>query len=84
MNRLVGIRNNLIICTKHLLIPPQLELNKETGIYCLTMELPCAIDFVLFQSTTSIELIDTEKNQAVVSVCDCDPLVICSIRLSTT
>ncbi|RZB77484.1 Bardet-Biedl syndrome 7 protein -like, partial [Asbolus verrucosus] len=50
-------------------------LSKETATYTLTMEVPTAIDNILLQSNVAIDLLDVEKNSAVVSHSASDPSV---------
>lgn len=48
----------------------QFTLDKETSTYNLSIELPTAIDNILIQCNIPIELLDVEKNSAVVSYSD--------------
>ncbi|KAJ3630530.1 hypothetical protein MTP99_011722 [Tenebrio molitor] len=50
-------------------------LSKETATYILTMEVPTAIDNILLQSNVPVDLLDVEKNSAVVSYSDSDRTV---------
>lgn len=50
-------------------------LNKDDASYTLSLEVPTAIDNVLLQSDVPINLLDVEKNSAVVSHSDSDPKV---------
>lgn len=50
-------------------------LNKDDASYTLTLEVPTAIDNVLMQSDVPVDLLDVEKNSAVVSHSDTDPQV---------
>ncbi|XP_060707336.1 Bardet-Biedl syndrome 7 protein isoform X2 [Hemiscyllium ocellatum] len=47
-------------------------LNRDDASYCLTMEVQTAIDNVLLQSDVPIDLLDVDKNSAVVSFSRCD------------
>lgn len=51
-------------------------LNKDDASYTLSLEVPTAIDNVLLQSDVPINLLDVEKNSAVVSHSDSDPKVL--------
>ncbi|CAG9839510.1 unnamed protein product [Diabrotica balteata] len=44
-------------------------LDKNTSTYNLSIEVPTAIDNILLQCNTEIDLLDVEKNSAVVSYC---------------
>ncbi|KAI4462734.1 bardet-biedl syndrome 7 protein [Holotrichia oblita] len=48
-------------------------LNKTAAAYTLTLEVPTAIDNVLLQSNVPVDLLDVEKNSAVVSYSEQDP-----------
>lgn len=50
-------------------------LNTTDASYTLTLEVPTAIDNVLLQSDVPIDLLDVEKNSAVVSHSDSSPQV---------
>lgn len=50
-------------------------LSKEDAVYHLSIEVETAIDNVLIQSDVPIELLDVEKNSAVVSRSTCYPNV---------
>ncbi|XP_053685731.1 Bardet-Biedl syndrome 7 protein homolog [Sabethes cyaneus] len=49
-------------------------LCKEDATYALTIELPTPIEHVLLQCDAPINLIDVEKNSAVVSFSECDKM----------
>ncbi|XP_071846430.1 BBSome complex member BBS7-like isoform X1 [Apostichopus japonicus] len=48
------------------------SLNRDDASYILSIEVKAAIDNVLLQSDVPIDLLDTEKNSAVVSYSSCD------------
>lgn len=48
-------------------------LNKEDASYTLSLELQTPIDNVLLQSDVPVDLLDVEKNSAVVSYSSCSP-----------
>ncbi|XP_076319591.1 BBSome complex member BBS7-like isoform X4 [Tachypleus tridentatus] len=48
-------------------------LNHEDASYLLTIEVQTAIDNVLIQSDVPVDLLDSERNSAVVSYSACDP-----------
>lgn len=50
-------------------------LSKSDTSYILTLEVPTAIDNVLLQSDVPIDLLDVEKNSAVVSYSEAEPQV---------
>lgn len=50
-------------------------LSKSSAAYTLSLEVPTAIDNVLLQSNVPIDLLDVEKNSAVVSYSEQDPKV---------
>lgn len=52
----------------------QMVLSQD-GIYTLSIEIPAPIEFVLLQSDIAIELLDVDKNSAVVSQSKSDALV---------
>ncbi|KAF5285041.1 hypothetical protein FQR65_LT02353 [Abscondita terminalis] len=47
--------------------------SKEDASYILTLEVPTAIDNVLLQSNVPVDLLDVEKNSAVVSFSEAEP-----------
>ncbi|KAF2879488.1 hypothetical protein ILUMI_26683 [Ignelater luminosus] len=54
-------------------IKDSMVLSKDDASYILTLEVPTAIDNVLLQSDVPINLLDVEKNSAVVSFSEPDP-----------
>lgn len=52
-----------------------MSLSKEDASYLLSVEIPAPIEFVLLQCDVPIELLDVEKNTAVVSYSKCEPMV---------
>lgn len=52
-----------------------MTLHKTDAAYLLTIEVQTAIDNVLIQSNVPVEILDVEKNSAVVSHSACDPKV---------
>lgn len=52
----------------------QMVLSQD-GSYTLSIELPAPIEFVLLQSDVPVELLDIDKNSAVVSLSKSDPMV---------
>ena len=55
-----------------------MTLNKEDASYLLTIEVQTPIDNVMLQSDVPVDLLDVEKNSAVVSYSTCDQ----SVRIS--
>lgn len=53
-------------------INDQFNLNHEDASYLLTLEVQTAIDNVLIQSNVPVDLLDSERNSAVVSYSSCD------------
>lgn len=53
-------------------INDKFSLNRDDASYTLSIEVKAAIDNVLLQSDVPIDLLDTEKNSAVVSYSACD------------
>nr|XP_045592027.1 Bardet-Biedl syndrome 7 protein homolog isoform X1 [Procambarus clarkii]XP_045592028.1 Bardet-Biedl syndrome 7 protein homolog isoform X1 [Procambarus clarkii] len=51
----------------------KMSLNRSDASYLLSLEVQTAIDNVLLQSDVPIDLLDVEKNSAVVSYSTCDP-----------
>nr|CAD7256790.1 unnamed protein product [Timema shepardi] len=51
----------------------EMILNKEDASYSLMLEVQSPIDNVLIQSDVPLDLLDVERNSAVVSYSDCDP-----------
>lgn len=49
-----------------------MTLNRSDASYLLSLEVQTAIDNVLLQSDVPIDLLDVEKNSAVVSYSTCD------------
>ena len=50
-------------------------LNRSDASYLLTLEVQTAIDNVLLQSDVPVDLLDVERNSAVVSYSTCEPEV---------
>lgn len=50
-------------------------MNKEDASYLLTLEVESPIDTILIQSDVPVDLLDVEKNSAVVSFSHCEPEV---------
>lgn len=50
-------------------------LSKEEAAYTLSIELIVPIDYILLQCDVPIDLLDVEKNSAVVSITPCNPNV---------
>lgn len=48
-------------------------LNRDDASYSLSIEVQTAIDVVMLQSNVPVDLLDSEKNSAVVSYSPCDP-----------
>ncbi|XP_076069179.1 BBSome complex member BBS7-like isoform X2 [Oratosquilla oratoria] len=54
-------------------VKDKMSLNRSDASYLLSLEVQTAIDNVLLQSDVPIDLLDVEKNSAVVSYSTCDP-----------
>lgn len=52
-----------------------MTLSKADASYILSLEVPTAIDNVLLQSNVPVDLLNVEKNSAVVSHSDPEPQV---------
>ena len=57
-------------------INDRFTLSQSDASYLLSLELETPIDNVLLQSDCPVDLLDVEKNSAVVSYSSCDPEVI--------
>ena len=55
-----------------------MTLSKEDASYLLTIEVQTPIDNVMLQSDVPVDLLDVEKNSAVVSYSTCDQAVSCA------
>ncbi|XP_074649766.1 BBSome complex member BBS7-like [Tubulanus polymorphus] len=64
---------NAISAVPHFSINDKFVLNREDASYTLSLEVQMAIDNVLLQSDVPIDLLDVDKNSAVVSYSSCDP-----------
>ena len=53
-------------------INDRFSLNRDDASYTLSIEVQVAIDNVLLQSDVPIDLLDVDKNSAVVSYSSCD------------
>lgn len=53
----------------------EMVLSKTDSSYILTLEVPTPIDNVLLQSDVPVDLLDVEKNSAVVSYSEAEPQV---------
>lgn len=51
----------------------EMNLVKETAVYQLVIEVEMAIDNILLQSDIPLELLDVDKNSAVLSRSSCTP-----------
>lgn len=58
-------------------------LSKIDSSYILTLEVPTPIDNVLLQSEVPVDLLDVEKNSAVVSYSTAEPQVIVEEKKNT-
>ena len=56
-------------------INDRFTLSQSDASYLLSLELETPIDNVLLQSDCPVDLLDVEKNSAVVSYSSCDPEV---------
>lgn len=56
----------------------QFNLSKADASYILTIEVPAPIDNILLQSEVPIDLLDVEKNSAVISFSESDIKVVVS------
>lgn len=54
-------------------INDKFSLSKEDAAYTLSIELQIPVDYVLLQSDVPVDLLDVEKNSAVVSLTPCPP-----------
>jgi Bardet-Biedl syndrome 7 protein len=52
----------------HFNVNDRFVLNKELACYTLSLELVVPIEYVLLQSDVNVELIDVERNSAVISL----------------
>ncbi|CAD5220021.1 unnamed protein product [Bursaphelenchus xylophilus] len=59
--------------TPHFHVNDRFTLNKDLACYTLTIELAVPIEYVFLQSDVNVELMDVEKNSAVISVTPPDP-----------
>lgn len=48
-------------------------LTRDDASYLMTIEVEAPIDTILIQSDVPIDLLDVERNSAVVSYSECDP-----------
>ncbi|MCP9257568.1 Bardet-Biedl syndrome 7 protein [Dirofilaria immitis] len=60
--------SGLTISIPRFIIQDEFKLDKEAICYTLIIELIIPIDFILLQSDVTLELIDVEKNTAVISI----------------
>ena len=67
----------MVSAIQRLNINDRFTLGQSDASYNLSLELQTAIDNVLLQSDVPIDLLDVEKNSAVVSYSACDPDVSC-------
>nr|CDP96655.1 BMA-OSM-12 [Brugia malayi] len=67
-NEITVGKDAVSVVIPNFIIHDQFKLDKETICYSLIIELTIPIDFVLLQSDITIELLDVEKNAAVVSI----------------
>lgn len=56
-------------------------MSREDASYLLTLEVESPIDTILIQSDVPVDLLDVEKNAAVVSFSQCDPEVCIKLHL---
>ncbi|KAK6102274.1 hypothetical protein QQG55_7810 [Brugia pahangi] len=67
-NEITVGKDAVSVVIPNFIIRDQFKLDKDTICYSLIIELTIPIDFVLLQSDITIELLDVEKNAAVVSI----------------
>lgn len=71
LNNLYGIVMNSRIIETGTMLLLQMILNKESAVYQLIIEVEMAIDNILLQSDVPLELLDVDKNSAVLSRSAC-------------
>lgn len=62
-----AMNDKAISAVPHFDVNDKFTLNRDDASYTLSIEVKAAIDNVLLQSDVPIDLLDTEKNSAVVS-----------------
>ena len=65
--------NSAISAIPKFSVSTKFTLHQEDASYTLSVELSVPIESVVLQSNVPIDLLDTDKNTAVVSHCQCDP-----------
>ena len=67
-----AMKNEAISAVPEFNINDRFSLNRDDASYTLSIEVQVAIDNVLLQSDVPIDLLDVDKNSAVVSYSACD------------
>ncbi|KAJ1521166.1 hypothetical protein ONE63_002861 [Megalurothrips usitatus] len=65
--------NTLLSVVPHLSVNHKMSLIREEAAYLLTLEAATAIDNVLVQCDVPVDVLDVDRNSAVVSFSDCGP-----------
>lgn len=66
---------NALSTIREFRVNDRFELNRDDATYNLTIESEIPIDNVLLQCDVILDILDVEKNSAVMSFSDCDPKV---------
>ncbi|XP_034245174.1 Bardet-Biedl syndrome 7 protein homolog [Thrips palmi] len=66
------VGDNVLSVVPYLNINHKMSLIREEAAYLLTLEAATAIDNVLVQSDVPVDILDVDRNSAVVSFSDCD------------
>ncbi|CAG9536210.1 unnamed protein product [Cercopithifilaria johnstoni] len=67
-NKITMSKDSVPVSIPHFIINDQFKLDKKAICYSLIIELIIPIDFILLQSDVAMELLDVERNAAIISI----------------
>ncbi|EFO21233.2 hypothetical protein LOAG_07257 [Loa loa] len=71
-NEIMMAEDTVSVSIPNFIVNDQFKLDKEAVCYSLIIELIIPMDFILLQSDVTVELLDVEKNAAIVSITPID------------
>ena len=71
----IKLNTNALSTIREFRVNDRFELNRDDATYNLTIESEIPIDNVLLQCDVILDILDVEKNSAVMSFSECDPKV---------
>ena len=72
----IKANDNALTVVRQFRVNDRFEMNRDDATYNLALESEIPIEHVLLQCDVILDILDVEKNSAVMSFSDCDPKVI--------